>query len=469
MDVCKNDEGGPILQGWLLKEKRSLSAVTAKMIKRWFVIEKTVDSDGELVSTLSYYKSPRAKYDDRCGWIFLSDVICLEEVKEKSGSNTARNITNRRKSIAGDYNWDEWIIAVKHPARVFRLRAQDRYQHRLWFHTLNEACQHLQSETQHKKDDVDVDRAMDKLKPAGAFHKDAIDPRKSFKSDKRDISVELEFMRSLNRSSAEESKHQKSPYDVVSPTSQSSLHARNESIVNIEKDGDFDGGKLVYDEELIRLGYIRDPLQGSKSCIDDDASIESCNQTIDVIQTNVSKTHKQESHTKLDHRLEGNKGFHCGDETIQKRLQRAIQSDGVQVFNLGRESDCNTYDGMVSMKEGSLLSHYDDEVVTMVKEFSMEDISDDESFSKSSVEQSIISNDEDSIIEQSKTHTQRSFKSSSMVEPSKLDYKADNTSKILSPTDANSSVPQNNRRYSFESDCSFLPDHDFATSNWDSE
>jgi hypothetical protein len=312
---------------------------------------------------------------------------------------------------------------------------------------------------------------MDKLKPAGAFHKDAIDTRKSFKSDKRDISVELEFMRSLNRSSAEESKHQKSPYDVVSPNSQSSLYARNESIVNIEKDGDFDGGKLVYDEELIRLGYIRDPLQGSESCIDDDASIESCNQTIDVIQTNVSKTHKQESHTKLDHRLEGNKGFHCGDETIQKRLQRAMQSDEEQVLNLGHGSDCNTtYDGVVLMKEESLLSHNDDEVVTMVKEFSVEDISDDDSFSKSSVEQSIISNDEDSIVEQSKkTHTQRSFKSSSMVKPSKLDYKADNTSKILSPTDANTSVPQNNRRYSFDSDCSFLPDHDFATSNWDSE
>jgi hypothetical protein len=141
-----NNDGNLILQGWLLKEKRTSSVVATKTIKRWFVIEKTVDSDGSTVNTLSYYKSPKANYDDRCGWIFLSDVISLEELKEKSTSSSTKNAI-RRKSIGGDVHWDEWIISIKHPLRVFRLRAQDRYQHRLWFHTLNETCQHLQRET----------------------------------------------------------------------------------------------------------------------------------------------------------------------------------------------------------------------------------------------------------------------------------------------------------------------------------
>jgi len=432
-----------MLQGWLWKEKRSSSIVTAKTIKRWYVIEKIVDSDGAAVSTLSYYKSPKANYDDRCGWIFLSDVISLEELNENSGStSTLANNVPRRKSIGGNSsNWGEWIISIKHPSRVFRLRAQDRYQHRLWFHTLSEACQHLQSETQMIKDDADPEcpsQQMDKLKPAGAFHKDSIDTRRSFKSDNRDISAELEFMRSINRT----------------------------SLLIIDEDNSSDDGKLVYDEELIRLGYIRDPNERIKACIDvdDDASMESSNDEMKeddnhLIQVNIGVTHKQESVTKLDHRLDSNKSLYCGDETIQKRLQRAMQSDEEPPIHLDPVNEHDTRDGMLLMNEESSSPQNDDEVITMVKEFSIEDDS-DESYSSNTTGQSFIVDDEYST----------ELKNSNTVSKSKkLDPKAKTAESIVLSTDANSNVLQQNRRYSFDSDCSFLPDHDFATSNWDSE
>jgi Uri superfamily endonuclease len=311
---------------------------------------------------------------------------------------------------------------------------------------------------------------MDKLKPAGAFHKDSIDTRKSFSNnDERDISVELEFMRSINRTSTEGSftKH-KSFHEDESENTQSMLDLRDDSFMKIDQDTVcLDGGKLVYDEELIRLGYIRDPLQKhGKSYIDDDASIESCNDIIDITQANVHRIQKQESRTKLDHRLEFSKGLHCGDETIQKRLQRAMQSDDEQHLHLefvNNESDAQ--DGMLLANQESSSPQCDDNIVTMVKEFSMEDFS-DESFSKSSIEQqSFIVNDEDSIKE-SNQHTRRGLKSPSTMESYKLDDKANSTGKGI---DSNSSVLHKNRRYSFDSDCSFLPDHDFATSNWDSD
>ena len=142
-------DNNPILQGWLHKEKRSSSFVSTKMTKRWFVIEnvrtETSKIDSTSTCTLSYYKSPRAHSDDRCGWIFLSDVLALEQNVRKEEAHTH---SKRRKSAVGQWEEEKWIISIKHPTRVFRLRAQDRYQHRLWFQTLKENCPNLQGTTE---------------------------------------------------------------------------------------------------------------------------------------------------------------------------------------------------------------------------------------------------------------------------------------------------------------------------------
>ena len=126
-------EHHPILQGWLEKEKRSSSLLSSSTTKRWFTIEST----GTDVS-LSYYKSPRANSVERCGWIFLADVESLDEFAESNKVTLTTNNDSRRKSI-GDED-KQWVIIIHHPSRTFRLRAKDRYQHRLWFDTLKAHC-----------------------------------------------------------------------------------------------------------------------------------------------------------------------------------------------------------------------------------------------------------------------------------------------------------------------------------------
>jgi hypothetical protein len=149
----------PILQGWLEKHKRSSSLLGTNRTKRWFTIESTKDQnqgsstkitsnqhdDQEII--LSYYKSPRASKSDRAGWIFLNDVILLKEYKEgddvsngdTSSTPNARN--NRMDGIRKKLNRkEEWVICIKHPSRLFRIVAVDRYQHRLWFDTIKKYC-----------------------------------------------------------------------------------------------------------------------------------------------------------------------------------------------------------------------------------------------------------------------------------------------------------------------------------------
>jgi hypothetical protein len=127
-------EHHPILQGWLEKEKRSSSLLSSSTTKRWFAIEESAGTD----VSLSYYKSPRANSVERCGWIFLADVDTLDESAESNKVTLTTNSDSRRKCI-GDEDI-QWVIIIHHPSRTFRLRAKDRYQHRLWFDTLKEHC-----------------------------------------------------------------------------------------------------------------------------------------------------------------------------------------------------------------------------------------------------------------------------------------------------------------------------------------
>ena len=110
---------------------------------------------------LSYYKSPRASSNDRSGWIFLSDVISLQEAccsspesagldpgarsRSRSDSHDKRRKNSDSGSGSGSVSGssrgdDHCMIYIKHPSRAFRLEAMDYYQHRLWFDTLKRYC-----------------------------------------------------------------------------------------------------------------------------------------------------------------------------------------------------------------------------------------------------------------------------------------------------------------------------------------
>ena len=112
---------------------------------------------------LSYYKSPRASSNDRSGWIFLSDVISLQEAccsspepvgldpgahsrshshsHDKRRKNSDIHSGSGSGSVSGSSRDDDHcMIYIKHPSRAFRLEAMDYYQHRLWFDTLKRYC-----------------------------------------------------------------------------------------------------------------------------------------------------------------------------------------------------------------------------------------------------------------------------------------------------------------------------------------
>ncbi len=158
----------PILQGWLEKYKRSSSLLTRKKTtKRWFTIEAITEAQqqehkqdrrgehGEFI--LSYFKSPRASTSDRSGWVFLNDVTQLKEfqegedldvsndeheddypLNEKTKRSEHQNDCRNKELVGGATK--EWVIYIKHPSRVFRLVAVDRYQHQLWFDTIKRYC-----------------------------------------------------------------------------------------------------------------------------------------------------------------------------------------------------------------------------------------------------------------------------------------------------------------------------------------
>ena len=143
MEVNNNNSSLPILQGWLHKEKKSSSIFSKKTTRRWFTIESNGHS-----SFLSYYSSPKSSAAEKCGWIALEDVMDLEEVCETSGGE------NQQRSIGDDFQ--QFVIVISHPSRTYKLRANDRYQHRLWFDMLKTHCKNVDSNE--CKSDEDVSR-----------------------------------------------------------------------------------------------------------------------------------------------------------------------------------------------------------------------------------------------------------------------------------------------------------------------
>jgi hypothetical protein len=97
---------------------------TRGSVRRWFVVEE--EQKDEYV--LFYYKTEISK--EPSGWYFLSE---LEEVDE-----------------------DTFLqhIILRHPSRVFRLKADTIEEHRMWIHGLSLLCQpygaKVKKETQSK-------------------------------------------------------------------------------------------------------------------------------------------------------------------------------------------------------------------------------------------------------------------------------------------------------------------------------
>lgn len=125
-----NNDDIPSLRGWFLKEKRDKFKRHQSLIpgassnRRWFTIERipTGNKGGEGPSeefALCYYKRSSSDKSQRCGWLFLNDVLSLSQ------------------DVPG-----RWIT-VEHPTRVLRMQSPTPAQHRVWFSTLSKCCRHV--------------------------------------------------------------------------------------------------------------------------------------------------------------------------------------------------------------------------------------------------------------------------------------------------------------------------------------
>ena len=310
-----------------------------------------------------------------------------------------------------------------------------------------------------------------------------MDRRTKSERDRRDISAELDFRRSINGSSCRYNAEQQNSYSTNDEDNNEEQHHimkdMSNKVFGAKEDGsDLETGKLVCDEELIRLGYIRNPLlyKTNNAFLDNDdtASVES-RTDVDIKGHEVqiiagrpqyqfcnNAKDKHDLYAQLDHRLNYNNRVFSSDETIQKRLERAIHSnENILKFDyVGGHNDAS------NMNNVSASCHVEDELVTMVKEFSEEeeDLS-DESFSSSSKDLSIEVEVQDrSIDEQNDSKmVQKKFQNLSSDESFSVD------TAITEDKENCNSVFCKNSSYSFDSDCSFLPDDDFETANWDSD
>ena len=338
---------------------------------------------------------------------------------------------------------------------------------------------------------------MEKLKPAGAFHKDL--SNKTLTESERNISVELNFMRSINGDG-----HQgTTPENLVSQD-----NGIGESKSRQEDDDDIDvRGKLVDDEELDRylqaltgdVGGRDDKMEMcSQDLFDDHASTEknlSYKAETAALATFQSESdnhqayhytdseHGQNANPSFDHRIQSS-SYNAGDETIQKRLHRAILSPD-------NDSEAEYYENQPSPH---LSTHSNDEpMTTMVQNFSLDSDDSDEDSTYSPLPVPVRANthtgnehnlnecdnqnlceEEDSIDDnQNLCEEEDSIDSfgSRGEEPNSANSwdKDTDESNQSTRTLESSKVPDKKGSLSFDSDCSYLPDDDFATANWDSD
>ena len=83
--------------------------------RRWFTIERGEGGQAKDL-LICYYKKSSAEKEDRCGWLFLNDIVALSQ-----------DIPDR------------WIT-IEHPTRIMRIQSPTPAQHRVWFHILSKYC-----------------------------------------------------------------------------------------------------------------------------------------------------------------------------------------------------------------------------------------------------------------------------------------------------------------------------------------
>lgn len=304
------------------------------------------------------------------------------------------------------------------------------------------------------------------MEPAEAIHKDVIERRRreslleqqDSESKKEHLQIELAFMRGMNRD--QESREGNYEEDVVDAmnysnnTSTISMGVRFIDDVFVDRYTENSGTST----NICRL-LRSQPIAGS----DSNASIESPEDESYLVSQNNGTPPEEKIDavsTKPNETILGTRSFQKGfeannsideinihefrlqqitspDETIKKRLERAI---------LSQSSDHKSENDLVV-------------VTTMVQEISSDDSSQDTSSSGD-----LISKD----ISDSEILPHNQVITSPNKEPA-VEEDHHVTSKRIDSIVSGNYEEGNGASISFDTNCSFLPDEDFLTANWDSD
>jgi hypothetical protein len=396
----------PFLQGWLEKRKHKKSGVLLSTTKRWFTIEN-IGPDQEIA--LCYYQNPSSP--SISGWIFLSDVTNFDE----------RNEDGRT-----------WIV-IEHPSRTFWLGSLDTHQHHLWVNNLSNYCRRKRNIQDERKSSLrkilEKGNTTKQLEPADARGEfDSLSNRRqSFQmSSDRDFSSELEFIRSITGAKTEMKDEPGETNSISSPFIKHDydlgyhLLAENTTSIYDELNNDIDG-KASIEDSYSKSHHV--------VCKFDQSRNHSTNRFHQTTQGSENSIRIQ-------------RDYEFSDETINSRLSRAILMDQTN------DTTFNTEDTKVTK---ACLIQVDSPKNSEI-----------ESNEKGTCNEDSFNVKKEISLNGSITDTLPKEKALTLCDYS--DSHKEDQSNISSES---ASIRNDKVDISLDDDCSFLPDHDFLTADWD--
>lgn len=486
-----------------MKQKSSSTRLRTGVNRRWFTIENipmndfkddyfewrsdndTNNSQYKDEFALCYYKTPAST--EKSGWIFLSDVINLSEI------------------VVGNSCW----IHINHPIRLFKLKVVNQDHHSLWLTTLQRLCglDSFYDKSRALKDDDEKNinvfgREMKSLEPAAVtyesenvYNHDSSSPTLIAEKNHK---AQMDFIRELN-----EPKDNGLGDSKNAPTSENIFH-HNSDIVEEEKEVHTNEMSLASPlcHEIVTTTGIEQHtvLSPFKSCLSHNETHFCSSQMslIDEVQDEheiprglYSLNHPVGSYAQeIDHRLQQNDKAYIGDETICKRLGRAIlEPTPVSYLVETKDGDNVVVDGATntmveklsideaeSSKECDLTS--DINYIDEHKNSWFEETQRCNNAEKGTDLQLHLfqcrDEDIDGRDEDLDDNDWLDLNENLDEERRNIDSSSPDKEKISSQWDDEESLqsdPGRRRKeqFSFETDCSYLPDDNFVEEDWDNE
>lgn len=311
-----------------------------------------------------------------------------------------------------------WIV-IEHPRRTFWLGSLDIHQHHLWINNLNHYCRRksniqetlIEPQRNIEKQGIETKHRLEPADARGEFETLSNRRQSLQMSSERDFDSELEFIRSINGAKTKVKDEQGETDSISAPS--------------IQHDYDL-GYHLRAEKETSIYDELNTGIDGKASIEDSDFKIPQIVHR-EVHAENPSPHRFENTAYKSENSIRTQRDYDYSDETINSRLSRAILMD---------TNNATTYN---SEETNATLATYSVQV----------DSSEDEE------------KDDNSDGSISDTVKEKPSTPNDCADSHKEELKE------LSPKLA--SITDDKVNISLDDDCSFLPDHDFVTADWDED